>query len=54
VVWWVASKGLQAFQDLTAAMNKVNDTLEKQNDYFDTIARDAVRSALTTPPLYPK
>lgn len=50
VIYWVATKGLKAFQDLTDAMAKVNDTLEKQNDYFDEIAKGAVRSALTTPP----
>lgn len=49
VIYWVATKGLKAFQDLTDAMAKVNDTLEKQNDYFDEIAKGAVRSALTTP-----
>lgn len=57
VIYLVATKGLKAFQDLTDAlggvkesMKKVNDTLEKQNDYFDEIAKGAVRSALTTPP----
>jgi cell division protein FtsL len=50
VIWWVATKGLQAFQDLTTALSKVNDTLEKQNDYFDEVAKNAVRSALTNPP----
>lgn len=50
VIYWVATKGLQAFQELTAAMKKMNETLDKQNDYFDEIAKNAVRSALTSPP----
>lgn len=50
VVWWGATKALKAFQDLAAALNRVNDTLEKQNDYFDEVAVNAVRSALTSPP----
>lgn len=56
VIYWVATKGLRALSDLAAtlsgvqeSMTKVNDTLEKQNDYFDEIAKGAVRSALTTP-----
>jgi p-aminobenzoyl-glutamate transporter AbgT len=53
VIYWVATKGLKAFQDLTQAMEKMNETLDKQNDYFDEIAKNAVRSALTTPPARP-
>jgi len=48
VIYWVATKGFKAFQDLTEAMEKMNNTLDKQNDYFDDIAKNAVRSALTT------
>ncbi len=36
VIYWVATKGLKAFQDLTQAMEKMNETLDKQNDYFLT------------------
>lgn len=53
VIYWVATKGLKAFQDLTQAMEKMNETLDKQNDYFDEIAKNAVRSALTSPPAKP-
>ena len=50
VVSWIATKGLKAFQDLAAALNRLTDTVDKQNDYFDEVAKNAVRSALTTPP----
>lgn len=50
VITWVATKGIQAFTNLTDALNQVKDTLEKQNDYFDDVARNAVRSALSAPP----
>lgn len=50
VIWWVATKGLQAFQDLTQALHKLNETTEKQVEYFDDIAKQAVRNALTNPP----
>lgn len=50
VIWWVATKGLQAFQDLTQALDKLNETTEKQVEYFDDIAKQAMRNALTNPP----
>lgn len=50
VIWWIATKGLQAFQELTTAMNKLNETTEKQVEYFDDIAKQAMRNALTNPP----
>lgn len=50
VIWWIATKGLQAFQELTTALNKLNETTEKQVEYFDDIAKQAMRNALTSPP----
>jgi hypothetical protein len=50
VIWWVATKGLQVVQDLTAALNRLNETTEKQVEYFDDIAKQAMRNALTNPP----
>lgn len=50
VVGWVATKALKTFQDITAALTRLTESVEKQNDYFDEIAKQAVRSALTAPP----
>jgi len=49
VIWWVATKGVQVIQELTEALHKLNETSEKQVEYFDDIAKQAVRSALTNP-----
>lgn len=50
VIWWVATKGVQILQDLTSALHKLNETTEKQVEYFDDIAKQVVRNALTNPP----
>ncbi len=50
VIWWVATKGVQVIQELTDALHKLNETSEKQVEYFDDIAKQAVRNALTNPP----
>lgn len=50
VIWWGATKGLETLQNLTEALKNVNETLERQNEFFDDVAKQAVRSALTIPP----
>lgn len=50
VIWWVATKGVQVIQELTDALHKLNETTEKQVEYFDDIAKQAMRNALTSPP----
>jgi hypothetical protein len=50
VIWWGASRGLDALTNLTEALHKLNETSEKQVDFFDDIAKQAVRNALTIPP----
>jgi hypothetical protein len=41
---------LDALNSLTEALHKLNETSEKQVEYFDDIAKQAMRNALTTPP----
>jgi polyferredoxin len=50
VIWWGATKGLNALTNLTDALHKLNETSEKQVEFFDDIAKQAVRNALTNPP----
>lgn len=50
VIWWVATKGVQVIKELTEALHKLNETIEKQVEYFDDIAKQAMHSALTNPP----
>jgi polyferredoxin len=50
VIWWGATKMLDALNSLTEALHKLNETSEKQVEYFDDIAKQAVRNALTVTP----
>lgn len=50
VIWWVATKALPILQELVSALHRLNETTEKQVEYFDDIAKQAVRNALTSPP----
>jgi hypothetical protein len=50
VIWWVATKALPILQELVSALHKLNETTEKQVEYFNDIAKQAVRNALTNSP----
>jgi cytochrome c-type biogenesis protein CcmH/NrfG len=50
VIWWGATKMLDTLNSLTEALHKLNETSEKQVEYFDDIAKQAMRNALTVPP----
>jgi polyferredoxin len=50
VIWWGATKMLDTLNSLTEALHKLNETSEKQVEYFDDIAKQAMRNALTSPP----